>query len=374
MIRKKSANEIVSRAAQYLERESPITLVSPGSTVRALLDSVSTEIAALYNTIDRAMLQAFVSSSSGVFLDLLSEIVGLSRRTEVAAITSANDRNIRFYVSTGVLSDYVTTIPAGTTVTNADGLVIYVVDNTVAVPTGSTEVFVTARAQTVGIAGNVGVGILTTHNLGSAVVLVTNREAITTASSIETDESLRFRIRNAVRSAEGANAVSIRTAALAVGGVADAVMREFAMGAGSFELLLIPVGNRVPATVIQQVVSNVNATIAYGMNFTVREPRYVPFSIDVELVMPRTDDIDKPLMKETAASNIQRYVGQLRPSATMSMGRIREACLSVNRDIVDVHIRNMRINGRTQHVSDYHLADDEVFIPDPAEASPFQVV
>lgn len=373
MIRKKTANEILTRAANYLERESPITLVSPGSTVRALLDSVTTEMAVLYNTIDHAMMQAFVSSASGIFLDLLAEIVGLSRRTEVAAVTSANDRNIKFYVNSGAVSDYVSTIPAGTTVSTADGLVTYVIDNSVTVPVGATEVFVTARAQTLGTEGNVGTGQLTSHSLGNQSVLVTNSQAIRTASSIETDQSLRFRIMNAVRSAESANRVAVRTAALRSSGVADIVLNEFAMGAGSFEILVIPIGNRVPFVALQEVISNVSDVIAYGTNFVVREPRYVPFSIDVELTMPRANDVDKPLLRETAASNIQRYIGQLRPGQQMTIGRIREACLGVSRDVADVHIRNIRIRGRTQHISNYELADDEVFIPDPDDSSPFQV-
>ena len=373
MIRKKNINQIVQRALDYLEQNTDITMLNPGGTARALVDAVAAEMAGLYTILDRSMVQAFVSTASGVFLDLIAEMVGIRRRSEVAAYTSQSDKNVRFYVTSGAIRDYISTIPAGTTITSADGSVVFVTDEAYAVPANATQLYVTARAQTVGAQGNIGLGSLVSHNLGNSNVFVENREAITTASGIEDDRSLRQRIKYAVRSAEGSNMVAVRMAALSVPGVSDLIIHPYAMGSGSFEIILIPQGNRVATATLSDVRSAISQTVAFGINFVIREPRYVPVSVSVELVMPEVPDTLKAQHRNLVAGAIQRYVGSLRPGGTIVANRIRQAALSVSNRISDVTIRELRIYGRPMAVGNLKLKPDEIFIPDPDEAEPFRV-
>jgi len=373
MIRKKNITQLVQRAMEYLEQNTDITMLNPGGTARALIDSVSSETAGLYTIVDRVMLQAFISTSSGVFLDLIAEMVGIVRRAEVAAYTTQSDRNIRFYVNSGALSDYISAIPAGTTITTADGSIVFITDEAYAIPSNATQVYVNARAQTVGGDGNIGVGKLVSHSLGSADVFVENRDSITTASGVEGDASLRQRARYAVRGAEGSNLIAVRIAILSVPGVSDAIINPFSMGSGSFEIIIIPQGNRVSTTTLSDVISAVAQAVSFGINFVVREPRYVPISISAELTMPNIPDYQRGQQRSVASGALQSYVGSLRPGGILVTNRIREAVLGVNSRIQDVRIREIRVHGRPIAIGNYKLKSDEIFIPDPDEDEPFRV-
>ena len=380
MIKKKSYEQLLSAALGYLEQHSEISLTAPGSVARALVESVMGEVHNVYNTTDTALKMAYVSTAGGFFLELLAEMVGLARRNKTYAYVRATDRNIRFFVNSGYLGDVIPKagdptkcrVPAGTTISSASGAIVFVTDQDHEAPASATEIWVTARAQTVGEGSNLGSSTLVSHSL-AAGVSVENVNAITTGRALESDEELRFRVRNAVLVAQGANRSAIQDVAIQVAGVADVVLNEFSAGAGSFEMLLIPDGNRVPVEALLQVRSAIQGVAAFGTSFVVREPRYVPIAIDVEIDMPRALDVDKPLLRDLVSGKISVYAGELRPGETLRVGRIREAALTVSTLITDVHIRSMRIDGRPQLISDYVLARDEVFIPDPEEDSPFQV-
>ncbi len=373
MIRTKSIDQIVERAIGYLEQNTDVTLLTPGSTARALIDALSSEVAGLYTILDRAMMQAFVSSASGVFLDLLGEMVGVQRRSETAAFTAETDQNIRFYVTTGVLRDYLSSIPTGTVVTSIDRTIVFVVDGDTTIPTNATEIFVTARAQTVGADSAVGPGILVSHGLSQPNVFVTNTDAITTSSGVEDDASMRYRIRYAVRTAEGSNQLAVRMAALGVPGVSDIIVNPFSMGSGSFEIIILPQGNRVPLSTISGVRTSVAQAVSFGINFQIREPRYVPISVVAEVLSPSVPNYLQEQIRSSAAQSIRRYVGQLRPGDTMVINRIREAVLATDTRITDVTLREVRVNRRPILLSNYLLKPDELFIPDPEEAEPFAV-
>ena len=381
MIKKKTYEEMLGQALGYLEGHSPITLTAPGSVSRTMVESVLNEVLGAYNTADLAVKMSYVSTASGFFLDLLGELVGVTRQNDSVAYVRATDRNIRFYVNSGTLGDLIPKagdatkceVPAGTTIESANGSVVYVTDVDHEAPAAAIEIWVTARAQTVGVIGNIGTGQLSVHSL-AAGVLVENVSAVTTGQELEGDASLRSRIRSAVLVAQGANATAVADAAVQVPGVSDVLVNEFSAGAGSFELLLIPDGNRVPLESLLQVRSRIQNVAAFGINFVIREPRYVPIAIDLELSMPRVNDVEKPLLRDLAAGRISGYVGGLGPSEILHIGRLREAALGASRLIADVTIRSMRIGGRPQLIADYPLARDEVFIPDPEETSPFQVI
>jgi len=381
MIRTKTTREILNEILGYLVSHTDITLVQPGSTARSLVESVAGEIASLYQTVDSTIVNMFPSTARGPFLDLVGELVGVTRLTQLAPRTSASDLNIRFYVETGNLGAQIpkpgdatiALIPAGTTVETADGTVTFTVDLAHEAPAGATEIYVTARAQTFGLNANVGPGVLSVHSLGNPNVLVENRETVATGREIETDDQMRFRIQNAVRTAEGANIAAIRSMALSTPGVTDVRLRPFVAGSGSFEVLVLPIGNRVPTASLNDLQALIAAKVAYGTTFYVREPRYIPFALDVELSMPFVHELEKEAVRTNVRSSVLGYLGNLRPDDTLVINRVREAILSANSGILDVTIRALRINREAQPIRNIKLGEDEIFIPDPQETDPVLV-
>ena len=107
MLRKKTFEEMLATALGYLENHTEITMTAPGSVARALTEANIAEVVSAYNTADLAMRMAYVSSASGFFLDLIGELVGVVRRNEQYAYVRGSDSNIRFYVNSGSLGDYI---------------------------------------------------------------------------------------------------------------------------------------------------------------------------------------------------------------------------------------------------------------------------
>ena len=381
MIKVRTREEILNSAIDFLLRNSTITQLAPGSTARALIEATVLEATRLYGIVNTAMAQAYVSTASGLFLDLLAETVGLRRRPERAPYISASDRNIRFYVNSGTLGDYIpkpgdatkALIPEDTTIQTATGSVVFIVDSDHEAPAGATEMYVTARASTVGPDSSVGVGTLTVHDLGSSGVLVTNLDSITTTTEIESDDELRFRIQNAAVASETGTVTSIQLAALSVGGVSDVIINPYTQGSGSFEILIIPIGNRVPVTVLEEVRAEVSRVTPFGITFIIREPEYVPISLDVELMAASVEPNLRGQLRNAAAAAISSYVSSLRPGGQLVINRIREAVLATDGRIDDLRIRALRIKGRSQILSNFRLDGDQVFIPDPDETTPFLV-
>ena len=380
MIQTKLTSEILGDALRFLQEHSDITLISPGSTARALVESISSQISQSYRMADSVITNTMPASATGVFLDLLGELVGVKRRLDTAVRTSASDRNIRFYVNTGVLGDYIekpgdatkSLIPDGTTIETRDGTAIFEVDTDHEAPAGAVEMFVTARAQTLGPAGSAGVGALVRHSLSSSV-LVENLETIETGIQVETDEALRLRIMNAVVSAEGANETAIRVAALGAPGIVDIIIRPFSMGSGSFEIIAIPIGNRVPLESLLAIQNRIDSVISYGTYFVIREPAYIPISMDIEIDIPLAADEEKESIKASVAGRIAGYIGDLRPGDFLVIDRLREIIISTSQRITDSIIRVLRINNNPQLVANIKLKETEVFIPDPSVTDPFLV-
>ena len=381
MIKTRSREEILNAALDFLLRNSEITQLAPGSTARALIEAGALEANKLYGVVNTAMRQVYVSSASGLFLDLLAETVGLRRRPQRAPYVSASDRNVKFYVNSGALGDYIpkpgdatkALIPEGTTIQTADGGVVFQVDADHEVPAGATEAFVTARATTVGADSAVGVGTLIVHDLDSSSVLVTNLDPVTTTEEIESDDELRFRIQNAVSASETGSLTAIQIAALSVAGVSDIIIAPYTQGSGSFEVMVIPLGNRVPTVVLDEVRAAVARVVSFGTTFVVREPEYVPISIDIEVMIPSLASSEANLIKNAVAGAVSSYVASLRPSEKLVTNRLREVVMGTDDRINDMRIHALRIKGRPQLLMSYNLDSDQVFIPDPEETTPFLV-
>src|SRR5690606_3942491 len=138
----------------------------------------------------------------------------------------------------------------------------------------ATEVFVPARAVSTGSQHNAGAFSLRHHDLPNQDVKVTNVIAITTGSDRETDDQLRARISSAILASQQANSTAVRFAARSVPGAVDVLTDEFAFGAGSFRVVVIPEGNRVPVAALPSIRENIEGVISFGTYFQVVEPRY----------------------------------------------------------------------------------------------------
>ena len=266
MIFKKDYGTLVQKSLQQLVTRSSITNQTVGGIARSLIEVVNSNIAEYYDILDINTAMGFVSTAEGYFLDLIATLFNMKRIQATAASAASTDSVQQFYVASGFLSTYIPsfTIIQGTTVSSADGSIVFTVpSNTTFGPT-DTSVYVPIVANGVGTNYNIGVNVLVNSSLGLAGVFTTNVSVVAGGTNIETDDNFRFRISNATLSAAMANETAVRLAALSVPGVANIVVQPYARGIGTFDIIVIPVSGLATAGMISAVQTAINTVQAFG--------------------------------------------------------------------------------------------------------------
>lgn len=363
--------------------DGKVSLLSPGSVARALVETANRHLEGFYEALSVNHAQAFLSQASGPYLDLHGSLFGVQRRQPLTARVAREDNAVRFFVNTGTLYDRLPKagdlnrglIPSGTTVTSADSSVVYTVEEDVVFDRSATEVFAPCRATSVGTAFNVGSHVLRRHSLGLTDVYVTNPISITTGTALESDASYRSRISSAVLVAQRANETAVRLAALSAPGVADVRMAPFKYGAGSFKVMVIPSGNRVPVEVLELVRRNVEATAAFGIYFTVSEPKYRRISLVVSISVANGALAgERDLVRTNVERAILTHIGDIQIGGTLVMTALGSAIRGADQRVFDYRIEALCVDGKHQLVHNIILRNDELFLPDTGLLDPVKVI
>lgn len=368
-ILRKSPTELREIARRILQDDGTITHFSRSGVVRSLVECAVEQISEVYDTIDFFNAMTTTTSAAGAFLDQLALDRGVSRLQARTAYVTAENRIIRFYSKdrSTPLNNLLSggKIPEGTLIQNSDASVIYSVDRDFYVTQEQIEVYVAATSTVVGAAQNVGKNILTTHNLGISTVAVTNDFSINTGANIETDDNLRYRVTRSLDFASGATGEAIRTAALTFPEVADVRLRQFSDGVGTFEVLIIPVGNDISETSLDNLQSTLESIAAYGTRVSVKAPDRIRVQIAVQLLFNETaTDIDRSNARRTARAFILGYINSLTVGGTLVPQQILASAIQSSPSTLDAKILVFRIDGSPVQLRNIKAREDEVFVLD----------
>ncbi|RMG74301.1 MAG: hypothetical protein D6710_01930 [Nitrospirae bacterium] len=369
----KTVSEMNADALRYLAENTDITYLAEGSIARSLVEATNSEIARVQEYIASTYANVFPTTASGFYLDLIGEMFGLSRRTNIKASTSAEDRNIKLSVVTGTLGDRFPNpansnlglIPVGLTISTSDGQITYEVSENVEFPKDLTEVFVPATAVNAGTGSNVGRHKLVSHS-GPADVNVTNLKEISNGASVETDDEFRFRILNQVLAAPTANAASIRLALASSPDIARVELLEFSRGAGTFDALLVPVGNTLSTDTRRIAQRAIEEVSAFGINGRVVEPEYVKFRVSVQLIPKQSLGLGALDANKISAKNaILAHFDSIPLGGELIINRLRaDIVASLTTDIKDIRIIDLCIDKRPHAIRNIQLDKHQLFTPD----------
>lgn len=372
-----------SDSLQYLAENTEITLLSEGSIARALVEVTNSEIARVQEYIASNQTNCYLNSAQGYYLDLIGDMLGVKRLPASAGSSSLSDNNVQFYVSNGTLGDKFPDpgnlnqgkIPAGTAVTTDDGTIVYRVTTDTYFPRNSTSTFVSVVSDSIGPQYRVGRGKLTTHN-GPPGVKVTNLKSIDNASSSETDADYRYRLANSVASRATSNEIAIRLAAIGSSDISNVVLQEFARGAGTYDALLVPVGNSVSFASSEGVKQSIEAVTAFGISAKVIQPDYILFKITVQLIPnlgtpAGISDSSKLLAKNAVLT----YMDSLKIGGELIINRLRSSIIdSLPENIKDINILELSLNGRPHVIRNIKLKPTELFSPDNTDTEAVTVI
>jgi uncharacterized phage protein gp47/JayE len=377
MLFKKNYGELVQQSLSYLMLNTNITNTNVGGITRSLIEIINKNISEYYEVLDVNMTMSFLSTAEGYFLDLIGAMFNMPRYQPVSASASVNDSAQKFYVTTGTLFDYIGTgvIPINTVVSSQDGLISYTVSSDTNFAAGATEVYVPIRSVSSGSSMNVGLNILTTHNLGIGNVFTTNVSAIVSGTDTESDSNYKYRLVNATVSQEKANEISVRLAALSVDGVADVVIRPYARGIGTYDVIVIPVEGIAGDGLVSQVQSAIEAVQAYGMKGTAIKPGIVPVNIEVKIVfISGMTDFQQSEIRAMVKSTIEKYIVNIPIGDSFILNEMRQQIMDVSPKIKDHVINCYMFRDEPVFVGNVDIYWDELFYPDPNSSDAIRVI
>lgn len=377
MINKKSFNQIQQEAVNYLLENTGITQLETGGAARSLVDVFSKHLADFYSRLDIDLSMAYLSTANGFYLDLLGNLFGVNRTSQNSVNVLAEDRILKFYVAEGaVLSDSIPTltIPSGTNISTPDSSVVYTTTENASFLQMDSHVFVSANAQASSTQEAAGVGQMNSHSLGLPGVLVTNMASLSVGNFVENDDDYRARIAASNTARQGANETAVRIAAIGVENVADVSVTPYSRGSGSFEVMVIPTGNRVPQASMDRIRAGIETVSAYGVTFDVREPDYVQLKLEMRVNFRQTtSDEQKAVLLRSIEASVLSYIGDIRPGEEMSISRVQSLALSESSEVHDAVVTYLCVDKKAQIVRNVRLEDDELFVPDENTANPIVI-
>lgn len=379
-----------------LANTTAITRLSAGGKARAILEAVNKRLEEQYDIFDLNLARAFVSSAPGQFLDLIGQLLQVTREGAVAAAIDSDMQTLRFYVESGTFGD----INGGATITIPQGHVIstdpggsgisYRTIEEVTLTASQSSVWFAAEAVVPGADSNIGTGALTHHSFNNYVdsendsLLVENVHQISNGKNFESDANYRFRIVNRVLEGEAANLTAVRLAVLSTPGIADAIIIRRYRGIGTFGVILKSVTPTVSDSLIAAVTSNVERVQSLGALAFIRKPLEtgVTLSMTVHYGSQLSED-EFTQIEESLESTITEFVNNLDIGETFLVDRMVAELFGVSDQITNfgesgkpidelfVHVESTLRDNKVRQVllGDYVAATDERVIIEPSVAS-----
>jgi uncharacterized phage protein gp47/JayE len=357
----------------YLANNTDITFLSEGSIARALVEASNAEVSKVQEYIVAAYSNNFLNTAGGYYLDLLGQMLGIRRLPASAGSSTAEDGNVQFSVTSGTLGNRFPNpgnqnlgkISAGLKVMTSDNSIVYRVSEDVTFPASAKHVFVPVVSEVEGASYRVGRGKLVLHN-GPAGVNVTNLKSIENAAGTEPDSEYRYRLANAMLTNVGTNATAIRLAAIGSADVSNVILQEFARGAGTFDALLVPVGNTVTFRSSQVVQRAVERVSAFGISARVKEPDYIRFKISIQLIPANPSNTGAIDVSKLRAKNaILNYMETIPLGGEFIVNALKsEVLTAVDSNIKDLKIIELCLDGNPHSIRNVKLKATELFTPD----------
>lgn len=373
----KNRDRLLGEILDRLEDRQILSDLSPGAAGFIMAEIAATHLGDLYKSLEANTSLSFISTARGPFLDLIADLLQVARLAEQAAVVLREERNIRFFVTSGTLATELPSkiIPAGTQILNSDSSITYQVLEDIPFNDVDTEVFVSAVSTDVGSGQNVGKGELTTHNLGVASVLVLNNFAISTASDIESDAQLRSRVADAMLTRATGNLASLREAVNIIPGVSEVRFRPHVNGPGTVEATVIPVGNNPGRRINQLAFANIEQVRSAGNIVDIKGPRFIAFEIVIILRFREdTPEGDKTDIRAAALQAILDYIEVIRIGQAFIVKEMIQRVMDTDERILDFDIRCFAFRRRQQVVRNFFPDSDEIIIPDQSLEEPIKVL
>lgn len=152
----------------------------------------------------------------------------------------------------------------------------------------------------------------------------------------DTDEKFKYRISKQCLVLASSNETAVRLAAYSVDGVNDAFIKPYAMGAGTFAVMIV-VNNDVEdtETILENVRGVLAETCAYGIKFIVQVPTLNRIKLGYALyIKDMVSDSDKQTIRYGVRDALADYIANLAVGEPLMIDQLTQEIMNVSDDIV----------------------------------------
>lgn len=323
-----------------LQNNTKLTQVANGTVLQGIVSAVNTVIAGYYTDEQNDLSQVYLATATGSSLDLIGQMLGMPRGSSRIGIgTNAQ----QFYVISGNIGSLAgigtlgNVIPAGTIISSEDSSIQYSVISAIPFSNTATSIFGSIKALTKGSSSNVGVNILTQHNLSVAGLLTTNIAAVNNGIDTQSDNNYRVALSQAVTAAEAGNQIAITLAALSTTGVSSILLIPYYYGVGTYTVIVIGTTPIIDQITLNNVLSTIQKVTSLGEYVTVQPPRYVGIEITGQLIFnPSVSTNDQQAIAKTVTNNLYDYINNIQIGNGIIRDQIIKQILNTDNRIQDI--------------------------------------
>ena len=334
-IARPSQTQILNRIYNKILNQTPITANLQSSVIGVILNIIAAEMDDVWAYVEDRDQQNNLSTATGADLDNWGYLIGVPRIQPSQASTVGYTPSVQF-TNLGALS---ITIPAGTRVYMSSNVQVAFF-TTVGLTLGpGQQGTASVTAANTGENYNVGIGDLNSSNLPSASVSVTNLLPIGGGTSLESDDSYRYRILQDLRRRNVLNLDNLGALLKSVPGVQDVYILNKYRGAGTFDAIIIPYNQNNVSAIISNCQSLIAEFVPVGISSLVRPPNYRQLDIQINLTfVPNTTN--QETIRQSVRDQLQARINNLPIEdgtglGSFNTGTIQSVALNVDPNVVD---------------------------------------
>lgn len=305
-----------------IAKVSQVTNFSEGTLARTLVDSVSTMMSNIYNSLDWLDKQSYLDTATGSAIDNHGSLYGLTRYT--GTVSSG------YVVVTNSDVDTLHITPSNVFVTErTTDAVLFRSSASHEVTTGETkEIFITSTE--VGKNQNVGVGTIAKIYLSdsleeevSGTYTCTNPSYISGALNLfdegadrENDIELKSRIRRTTTKGVTSRKDSIENAVENLASVSFAKVQDWEenklLAVGTFDALVVGEGSKlITKGNLEDIQTVIDDYKPIGTSYNIKRPHPVYVDVDLSIYIPTEHWSNKTNIENTVSTSVLNYVDSL---------------------------------------------------------------
>lgn len=162
----------------------------------------------------------------------------------------------------------------------------------------------------------------------------------------ESDDNYRYRITQQCLVLAKANETAIRLTALLVDGVKNVILKPFAMGAGSFSVIVLSDEDVTSTGILENVRKAIQKVHGYGIRFNVVSPTLNYVSIKHRIFFKDgVSTNDRQEIRYNVQAALLQYFSNLDVGEIINVDRITQLVMNVSSDIIQEANEELWING-----------------------------